>query len=225
MYSVHTPNITVLMRATTADKLIHTLTGRILWRRTGLFSMRWPLAALAVLLVAIAGCTGTPPEDGSESPTTTGTDGQGELMEMKLTSDAFEEGEPIPETYSCEGQGVSPPLSWSGVPEEARSLVLVMDDPDAPSGTFDHWVLYGIPPGTTGLGEGESAGTAGVNSRGENGYAGPCPPQGTTHTYRFRLYALDTALELGPGASKDDVMGAMEGHVLTDTELTGEFGR
>ena len=152
---------------------------------------------------------------------------------MQLSSTAFEEGEMIPQRFTCDGDNVSPPLSMSDVPEGAVSLVLIMDDPDVPKavkpdGVFDHWVLFNIDPTTTEIPEGASAGVAGANGRGENTYTGPCPPpqyEPSTHRYIFVLYALDTTLSLSPGASKADVLTAMGGHVLGEVHLMGRYTR
>jgi len=147
-----------------------------------------------------------------------------------LTSTAFSQGGEIPVKYTCKGEDLSPPLSWSGVPEGAKSLVLICDDPDAPRGTFVHWVVYNIPSSASGLPEGvpaepslEDGTLQGTNHFGKIGYGGPCPPPGPAHRYFFKLYALDTTLELPPGATKEQVLKAMEGHVLAETELVGTF--
>lgn len=153
---------------------------------------------------------------------------------MKITSSVFEDGGIIPPQYTCDGNSrLSPPLSFSDVPEGARSLVLIVDDPDVPKvlmpeGVFDHWVLYNIPPETREIPEGESAGTPGVNTRGEPRYTGPCPPpeyEPSTHRYIFTLYALDTTLALAEGATKEEVLKALEGRVLETARLTGMYSR
>lgn len=136
----------------------------------------------------------------------------------------FEHQQSIPEVYTCDGGDISPPLSISGLPEGTTTLALIVDDPDAPSGTFDHWVAFDIPP-TDEIPEGVGdLGTAGVNSSGNLGYAGPCPPSGT-HRYFFRLYALDTTLGLTEGATKPEVLEAAEGHVLAEGTLMGTYQR
>ncbi|MBS1263043.1 MAG: hypothetical protein MAG715_00210 [Methanonatronarchaeales archaeon] len=144
---------------------------------------------------------------------------------MNLASTAFEEGETIPERYTCDGADVSPPLDWTGVPDGAESLTLLVNDPDAPGGTFTHWVTYDLPPGKDGLDEGGDGGAEGANDFGGSGYGGPCPPPGSPHRYRFRLYALDAKLGLPDGVSKTDAIDAMEGHVLAEARLTGTYGR
>jgi hypothetical protein len=156
---------------------------------------------------------------------------------MQLTSPAFKEGETIPSVYTCDGGppagGISPPLAIEGVPAGAKSLVLIMDDPDVPKqlhpeGVFDHWVLFNISPTILEIGEDGSAGTPGVNGRGQSSYAGPCPPpqyEPSTHRYIFTLYALDTELALRTGAGKKEVLASAEGHVLAQAALVGMYKR
>jgi Raf kinase inhibitor-like YbhB/YbcL family protein len=143
---------------------------------------------------------------------------------FEITSDAFEEGGTIPSRHTCDGQNVSPPLSFAGAPPGTRSLALVVDDPDAPVGTFTHWLAWGIDPGVGGLAEGQAAPREGRNGFGTTGYAGPCPPQGR-HRYFFHLHALDGELELEPGADRDQLEGALEGHVLETAVLMGGYER
>jgi Raf kinase inhibitor-like YbhB/YbcL family protein len=150
---------------------------------------------------------------------------------MKLTSKAFAPGEMIPKKYTCDGPDVSPPLAWAEVPEGTRSLALICDDPDAPVGTWVHWVYYNIPPDIDGLPENVSTqdkpvsgGTQGINDFRRKGYGGPCPPGGT-HRYYFKLYALDIKLELKAGANKQTLLEAMQGHVRAETELVGKYRR
>jgi len=147
-----------------------------------------------------------------------------------LKSPAFGENASIPCTYSCDGPDRSPPLRWSNPPAGAKSYALVVEDPDAPSGTWVHWVLYRIPAGTRQLPEGvpgrdtvAGAGTQGVNDFKKVGWGGPCPPPGSAHRYVFALYALDSELTLPPGTSRSDLRAAMDGHVLGQAELTGRF--
>ncbi|MGH3072806.1 MAG: YbhB/YbcL family Raf kinase inhibitor-like protein [Gaiellaceae bacterium] len=143
-----------------------------------------------------------------------------------LRSDAFEHGQPIPSQYSCDGQDRSPPLSWSEPPEETRSLALIVDDPDAPSGTFTHWLAWGIDPAAGGLGEGDRPQREGQNDFGTSGYGGPCPPPGHgLHHYSFRLAALDSELDLAAGTGKQELEQALAGHVLTVAELIGTYER
>ncbi|OGG73037.1 kinase inhibitor [Candidatus Kaiserbacteria bacterium RIFCSPLOWO2_01_FULL_53_17] len=156
-------------------------------------------------------------------------------MEMlSLTSTAFKHGDSIPLKYTCDGeQTVNPPLTIRGIPGGTQSLVLLMEDPDIPKKTkpddmFDHWVLFNIPPVLTTIAEGASAGVPGMNSRGSHGYTGPCPPkefEPSEHRYFFRLYALDAELPLKYGASKTDVLKAMQGHMLEEVELMGRYKR
>jgi len=152
-------------------------------------------------------------------------------MAMTLTSTAFTEGASIPQKYTCDGKNVSPPLQWEGVPGETSSFALIADDPDAPAGTWVHWVIYRIPPENNGLEEEitatrklENGMVQGENDFGRIGYGGPCPPGGT-HRYYFRLYALDTELDLEPGATKQELLDAMEGHILEETQLMGRYSR
>jgi Raf kinase inhibitor-like YbhB/YbcL family protein len=146
------------------------------------------------------------------------------MDEMTLTSPAFAQDQTIPLQFSCDGDDISPELAWAGIPEGAASLVLIMDDPDAPVGTWDHWLLFDISPELEGLPQGGSAGTDGNNSWGRTGYGGPCPPGGT-HRYFFKLYALDTTLDLPAGTAKGALEAAMEGHILAYAELIGTYTR
>lgn len=158
--------------------------------------------------------------------TTPSTPQGGAKMSLDLTSSAFEEEDRIPEKYTCDGPDLSPPLAWSGVPQEAESLALIVDDPDAPMGTWVHWVLFNLPPETSALAEDTSGGgKEGVNDFNRTGYGGPCPPPGKPHRYFFKLYALDTTLDLGSEAKKKDVLNAMEGHILAQGQLMGTFSR
>lgn len=147
---------------------------------------------------------------------------------MQLTSPSFEHEGTIPRKYTCEGENVVPPLKIRGVPEDAVSLVLIMDDPDVPlalreDGMWDHWIVYDIPPATTEIREGEEPeGTHGLGTADNLDYFGPCPPD-TEHRYYFKLYALDTRLDLPERASKQQVEQAMQGHVLDQTELMGRY--
>jgi Raf kinase inhibitor-like YbhB/YbcL family protein len=148
------------------------------------------------------------------------------MADFTLTSNAFDSGQEIPSRHSCEGDDVSPPLSWSGAPEGARSLALIVDDPDAPGGTFTHWLAWAIRPESAGIGEGETAPVEGRNDFGTIGYRGPCPPPGHgPHRYFFRLYALDANVELERGAGKGDLERALEGRVLGVAELNGRYER
>lgn len=152
-------------------------------------------------------------------------------MTIKVTSSAFEEGSMIPHKYTCDGSDVSPPLAWKGIPEGAKTLVLICDDPDAPMGTWVHWVLFNLPASVEYLPESvppdhelKNGAKQGRNDFRKIGYGGPCPPRGT-HRYYFKLYALDTSLHLEAGASKADALRVMEGHVLAQGQLMGRYER
>ena len=147
-------------------------------------------------------------------------------MTIQITSAAFSEGGKIPRIYTCDDQNASPPLSWTEVPTSTVSLTLIMDDPDAPSGTWVHWVLYNLAPDTTNLDQGKTGpGTDGKNDFNRLGYGGPCPPRGSTHRYYIKLYALDAHLDLKSGATKAQVESAMHGHILAQGQLMGKYGR
>lgn len=147
-------------------------------------------------------------------------------MPLQLSSPAFSSGSEIPRKYTCDGQDVAPPLEWSGVPEHSKSVALICEDPDAPSGTFTHWVLYDIPASTRELPEHPTLGRPGVNSFGQPGFGGPCPPtRDPAHHYHFHLYALDLE-SIGPaGLSNEAARHAMEGHVVAECELVGTYQR
>ena len=153
---------------------------------------------------------------------------------LTVTSSAFVAGASIPPGYSCRSPKVeSPPLAWKGVPASAKTLVLIVEDPDAPSGTFIHWVVYNLPASLNGLDAGmplsgtlDNGARQGANSLGRVGYLGPCPPPGSApHHYHFELSALDTALDLKPGATAEEVESAAKGHVTATGELVGTFAR
>ena len=150
---------------------------------------------------------------------------------MELTSSAFNEGGMIPSKYTCDGDDVSPPLKWGSFPEGTKSLALICDDPDAPMGTWVHWVYYDIPVKIKDLPENiipdehpAPGGVQGINDFRRIGYGGPCPPGGT-HRYFFKLYALDTLLNLSPGATKKQVLKAMETHIVDQVQLMGKYRR
>ncbi len=152
-------------------------------------------------------------------------------MNIKIESSAFKEGDFIPSKYTCDGSNVSPPLKWSEPPSGTKSFVLISDDPDAPAGTWVHWVVYNIPPAVKEFPENvpslktlENRAVQGTSDFGRIGYGGPCPPPGT-HRYYFKLYASDIVLEVGPGATKKNVMNAIEGHVLAEGQLMGRYRR
>ena len=145
---------------------------------------------------------------------------------MRLTSPAFKNNQLIPKKYTCDGENINPPLQISGIPAGTKSLVLIVDDPDAPMGTWVHWVVWNISPDTTLIEENSvpQGSIQGVNDFGKNTYGGPCPPRGT-HRYYFKLYALNTKLPLNPSATKKDVEKAMEGAILEKAELVGLYKR
>ena len=151
---------------------------------------------------------------------------------MKISSDAFAANETIPKKFTCDGPDASPKLTWSEPPAKTQSFALIMDDPDAPAGTWVHWVLFDLPAETRELAEGvakqeqlANGARQGRNDFGKIGYGGPCPPPGNPHRYFFKLYALDTALRLKPGAAKQDVEAAMKGHILATAQLMGTYAR
>jgi hypothetical protein len=153
-------------------------------------------------------------------------------MNLTITSTAFSEGQPIPQKYTCQGSDISPPLAWTNAPANVKSFALIMDDPDAPVGTWVHWVLYDLPPDAIGLPEDvaktevmANGAKQGLNTWPRLGYGGPCPPPGKPHRYFFNLYALDKMLGLKPNATKKDLLKAMEGHVLAEGQLMGTYQR
>ena len=152
-------------------------------------------------------------------------------MEIKITSSAFKEGDMIPAKYTCDGADISPPLQWDTAPEGTVSIALISDDPDAPMGTWVHWVLFNLPGSTTSLAENvptdktlTNGAIQGTNDFRKIGYGGPCPPGGT-HRYYFKIYALDTQLELQAGANKKELLRAMQGHILAEGQLMGKYKR
>ncbi|MDO8614976.1 MAG: YbhB/YbcL family Raf kinase inhibitor-like protein [Dehalococcoidia bacterium] len=191
--------------------------------------VRWTWAVVVPVLLLAAcggdnGARGGPPS-GTASPSP-------QVHVLAVVSPAFAEGGQIPVKFSCDGAEAPIPLSWSGEPGNTESFALILDDPDAPGDEpFVHWVMYDIPPNNTGFesvskdGRLPNGAAQGTNSRGEIGYAGPCPPGGQTHTYVMTVYALHAALGLEPGASRGEVEAAMQGHVLAAGEITGTFSR
>src|SRR2546426_12804299 len=178
----------------------------------------------ATLLFACA----SPPQPVEQHPAATPQD---EKAEFKVTSTAFNEGQPIPKQYTCDGVNISPPLEWSGVPKTAKTIAIVCDDPDAPGGTWVHWMLYNLPADNIGLVENlpatetlKAGGFQGKNDFSKTGYGGPCPPSGT-HRYFFKIYALDSELPLKAGATKEELMKAMEGHIVLQGQLVATYRR
>jgi Raf kinase inhibitor-like YbhB/YbcL family protein len=185
------------------------------------------MLGLSVLLF-LGGCAG---RTQSVAPQLPANNAKNDKAQIKLTSAAFKENEAIPRPYTCDGVNVSPPLEWSGVPKSAKTLALVCSDPDAPSGTFVHWVFFNLPADNIGLVENmpvtenlKAGGFQGKNDFGKLGYGGPCPPSGTHH-YIFRIYALDNELALKAGATNAELMNAIEGHIILQGQLTGTYGR
>ncbi len=179
-----------------------------------------PLIPIIFLIIIIAGCN---VEDGKinieKESKTIGVE------KMKLTSPVFENNKEIPSEYTCDGANIAPELNIEDIPENAKSLALIMDDPDAPAGTWIHWVVWNIPPDTQTIAKGtEPQGTQGTTSFGKPGYGGPCPPSGT-HRYFFKLYALDTTLDLKEGSTKEALEAAMQGHIKEKAELLGLYKR
>ena len=184
--------------------------------------------ALLLLMLVLVGCANRP-QPAAQQPVANKP--AEDKTEIKLTSAAFKEGQPIPRAYTCDGINVSPPLEWSGVPKPAKTLSVVCDDPDAPGGTWVHWVLYNLPAENIGLVENLPAaenlkvgGFQGKNDFEKIGYGGPCPPSGT-HRYFFRVYALDSDVPLKAGATKADLIKAMEGHIVLQGQLMGTYRR
>jgi len=153
-------------------------------------------------------------------------------MALEIRSTAFEEGEMIPSEHTCDGKDVSPPLAWTGVPDGAASLALLMEDIDSVKGVWSHWVVYNIPTDVNALPERMPstktltlAGLQGRNDFDAIGYGGPCPSDGKEHRYLFRLYALDRRIDLGPGASREDILRAIEAHVIEQADLASRYRR
>jgi Raf kinase inhibitor-like YbhB/YbcL family protein len=191
-----------------------------------------PLLLVLVLMVGMGvGACGGGVEEEAAPPS--GDEEEGappEDIEMEITSVAFQEGGTIPTQYTCDGQNKSPALSWSGVPEGTQSFALILYDSDAPAGTFTHWVIFNIPADTLELAAAisttsqlPSGALQGRNDFGSIGYSGPCPPPGASHHYHFVVYALDLTLDLSAGASKAQVLSAMQGHILAQAELIGLY--
>ena len=151
---------------------------------------------------------------------------------LAISTGAFANGEAIPLRYTCDGEDISPALSWTAGPPGTETFAMIVDDPDAPGGSWVHWVVFDIPAGRLELREAQpkspslpGGGVQGSNSWGDTGYSGPCPPRGPDHTYRFFLFALDFSLDLSPGASSGEAFAAMAGHILEGTSITGTYGR
>ena len=154
------------------------------------------------------------------------------VMNISVTSSAFTDSRPIPDKFTCTGSNVSPPLQWGNAPAGVKSFALITDDPDAPMGTWVHWVIYNLPPATMSLAENlppspelPDGSKQGVNDFRQPGYGGPCPPPGKPHRYLFKIYALDTMLNLKSSATKKELLKAMDGHVLAQGQLIGTYQR
>lgn len=180
------------------------------------------IAAVVIVGVIAISLGGKPKETPSQVSTTqTKT-----ISNMKISSSAFGNNEKIPKKFTCDGQDLNPPLKFEEVPQNAKSLVLIMDDPDAPGRIFVHWTIWNIPPETREIAENTvpAGAVLGMTDFGKAGYGGPCPPSGT-HRYFFKLYALDTTLQLPSSATKAEVEALMSGHILSQTELIGLYSR
>ena len=158
--------------------------------------------------------------------------GKGETVSFQIKSSAFSTGGAIPKKFTCDGPDDSPQLTWTDSPPKTQSFALIMDDPDAPAGTWVHWVLYDLPANARELAEAvakqeqlSNGARQGRNDFGKTGYGGPCPPPGKAHRYFFKLYALDAKLDLKAGAQKSDLERAMQGHILAQAEWMGRYGR
>jgi Raf kinase inhibitor-like YbhB/YbcL family protein len=149
----------------------------------------------------------------------------GDVSMLTIASLNFPDGGTIPTKFTCDGENISPQITFSSVPSGAKSIALIVEDPDAPAGTFIHWVLFNLPAETHELPEGAQKGTQGRNGFGKNGYGGPCPPRGKPHRYVFHAYALDSMLDLPEGATREQVDSATDGHILAEGTLTGLYGR
>jgi len=184
--------------------------------------MRSLIGALLCMVLASCG-TGTKATNDVNRDSAMGTT----LAKISLSSDAFAGGQPIPTQYSCDGANHSPALNWGEPPAGTKSFALVIDDPDAPSGTFRHWGTYDIPLSARGIGEGQKVGTEVNNDKGTRGYTGPCPPKGHgPHHYHFKLFALDTKkLDVSPVATVSDVEQAAGQHTVAQGELVGTYER
>jgi Raf kinase inhibitor-like YbhB/YbcL family protein len=187
----------------------------------------------AALIVAACGDTAEAPTDGADGGVTP-SDGAEDGGAFTVSAAGFGDGDAVPERFTCDGDDTSPALTWSGAPAGTRAFAIIVDDPDAPTDKpFVHFVLYDLPGGETGLEESipvpshpQAGGYQGRNDFGRTGWGGPCPPEGDgPHGYRFTLYALDGALGLDPGATKDEVLAAAEGHVLEQAAFVATYER
>lgn len=204
--------------------------------RDGLWLSGLAAAVVVVLAVSCQGPASTPVFEetepvAQEQPPPVEQEGE-PAMAFQLTSSAFKNGETIPGQFTGDGPDLSPPLSWTDPPEGAKSFALICDDPDAPVGTWVHWVIFNIPAEARGLGEGvrtekelPDGSRQGINDFRKIGYGGPAPPRGPSHRYFFKLYALDTKVSNPAGISKQELLNAMRGHILAETQLMGRYKR
>jgi Raf kinase inhibitor-like YbhB/YbcL family protein len=198
---------------------------------------RWHLVqilaagALAAIALAQAGCKAKANNAPEATPDRQASESMGAAMKLTVTSASFEEGQPIPAAHAYQNQNLSPPLAWAGPPAQTKSLAVICDDPDAPAGTWVHWVLYNIPPGVTSLKQGlpksekltDPAGASqGPQDFGAIGYDGPAPPSGV-HRYYFKVYALDLPPTLKPGLDKPALLSTIKGHVLAEGAVMGTY--
>lgn len=190
------------------------------------------LASLAVLLLSLS-CTTKDNASHTQNNANNNTakkNGGAKMETIQITSPAFDHGGMIPPKYTCDGDDISPPLEWDTLPQGTKSIVIIADDPDAPAKTWVHWLVWNLPPSFKGLEENiepsdELGGaTQGTTDFGKTGYGGPCPPSGT-HRYFFKIYALDTTLDLEPSATKNDLLEAMQPSILAQGELMGKYAR
>jgi len=186
------------------------------------------LAITILLSLALPGCSTGPRSLPPQPPAQQSPD---QKNEIKVTSVAFQQGQPIPRQYTCAGVNISPPLEWSGLPKTAKTIAIVVNDPDAPGGTWVHWVLYNVPADNIGFVENvpvsetlKAGGFQGKNDFGKIGYGGPCPPSGT-HRYFFKLYAVDAELPLKAGATWAELEKALDDHVVAQGQLMGTYSR
>ncbi len=183
------------------------------------------IVALAICAVALLpGCS-----ESDKAPTPAPPRATSAIATIQLTSPEFDNGSEIPTRFTCDGDDISPELTWTGVPNAARSLALIVDDPDAPRRTWIHWVVYGLPSDASGFPEGasiaEHGGVNGATDFNRSGYGGPCPPSGPAHRYFFKLYALDAPLSLDSGSGKSELLSAMDGHTIAQGILMGIYAR
>lgn len=198
----------------------------------------WKGLLLGALVLVMSGCEkrekteeAVPGPKGMETMTPDSAEGMSESFVFRLTSPAFKDGEPIPRDFTCDGRDVSPALKWENAPKGSAGFALIMEDPDAPSGTFTHWIIVNIPPTASGLDEGipgsetlDNGAIQGRNSAGKIGYMGPCPPSGT-HRYYFKVYALHMMLDVKPGVDRATVESLLQEHSMGKAELMGTYSR